>query len=80
MVCPVVADVGQQRQDGVPSLWVHSVGTPSFALPRGLAPRGLGRPLRLVDLLDGDLVVRLTDLLDKWAGKRLWALPWVPHS
>jgi hypothetical protein len=42
------------------------VGTQSFASPHKLARRGIGHSSRHADLLD------------KWAEKELWALPWVP--
>jgi hypothetical protein len=70
MARPVVANVGQQRWDGAPSSRVHSVGTRSFAPPRGLARQGLGRLLRLTDLLGRDLVVHSalpTCLVGTWS-------------
>jgi hypothetical protein len=60
MVRPFVADVDQLRRAGVPSSQVQLVGTRLFALPCKLTRRGLGRPLRLADLLGRDLVVHLT--------------------
>jgi hypothetical protein len=51
-----------------PALQVCSLGTRSFALPRRLARRGLGRS------------PCLADFLGKCVGERLWVLLWVPRS
>jgi hypothetical protein len=47
---------GSTLSAGVPSLRIHSAGTWSFAPPRSLARRGLGRSPRLAALLGGDLI------------------------
>ena len=66
MVCLFVADVGvwvRASQDYLSMVW------PSAA-PRGLACQILGRPLRLADLLDEDLVIHLalqTYLVGTWS-------------
>lgn len=70
--------MGQLRRSGVPSSRVHLVGIRSFAMPCRLTRRGLGRLLRLVDLLDENLVIRLdsqTGSAGTWSSAFTWQGP-----
>jgi hypothetical protein len=74
-----------------PTSQTCSVETLSFAPPRSLAQRRLGRSPRITDLLGGDCLADLLieDLVVRPASlscsvnrleRSLWASPWVPYS
>jgi hypothetical protein len=66
---------GSATSTCVPSLRIRLAGAWLFAPPHRLARRGLGRSLRLTDLLGGDLIIRPAS---QTCSARIWSFA-LPH-